>query len=184
MFSILIPTFNNLDYLKICLNSLRKNSAYEHQIIIHLNEGSDGSLDYVKSQNLEFTYSRVNIGMPKALNKSSKLSIKEYILISHDDFYFCPGWDKYLVNEIKLIKNNRFYLSGTMIETDKIDIDVGNTYLNFNEQKLVNNLDKLIKNDFQGSTKCPGLIHKELWNEVGGWSEEYSPTGGDDSDFA
>ena len=184
MFSILIPTFNNLDYLKICLNSLRKNSAYEHQIIIHLNEGSDGSLDYVKSQNLEFTYSRVNIGMPKALNKSSKLSIKEYILISHDDFYFCPGWDKYLVNEIKLIKNNRFYLSGTMIETDKIDIDVGNTYLNFNEQKLVSNLDKLIKNDFQGSTKCPGLIHKELWNEVGGWSEEYSPTGGDDSDFA
>ena len=184
MFSILIPTYNNIEYLKICLNSLRKNSAYEHQIIIHLNEGSDGSLDYVKSQNLEFTYSRVNIGMPKALNKSSKLSIKEYILISHDDFYFCPGWDKYLVNEIKLIKNNRFYLSGTMIETDKIDIDVGNTYLNFNEQKLVSNLDKLIKNDFQGSTKCPGLIHKELWNEVGGWSEEYTPTGGDDSDFA
>ena len=38
--------------------------------------------------------------------------------------------------------------------------------------------------DFQGTTKCPGLVHKEIWNKVGGWSEEFSPTGGDDTDFA
>ena len=34
--------------------------------------------------------------MPKALNKASKLSKNDYILISHDDFYFCPGWDEEL----------------------------------------------------------------------------------------
>ena len=48
MFSILIPTFNNLDYLKICIESLRKNSNFDHQIIVHVNEGSDGTLEYVK----------------------------------------------------------------------------------------------------------------------------------------
>ena len=48
MFSILIPTFNNLNYLKICVKSLQKNSKFNHQIIIHINEGIDGSLEYVK----------------------------------------------------------------------------------------------------------------------------------------
>ena len=37
MFSIIIPTFNNLDYLKLCLRSLKKNSNYEHDIIIFIN---------------------------------------------------------------------------------------------------------------------------------------------------
>ena len=32
--------------------------------------------------------------------------------------------------------------------------------------------------------KCPGLVTKKLWNKVGGWSEDFFPTGGDDTDFA
>ena len=36
MFSILIPTFNNLEYLKICIESLKKNSKFDHQIIVHV----------------------------------------------------------------------------------------------------------------------------------------------------
>ena len=46
MFSIIIPTFNNFDYLKLCLNSIKKNSKYNHEIILHLNDGTDGSLNY------------------------------------------------------------------------------------------------------------------------------------------
>ena len=103
MFSILIPSFNNVDYLKTCINSLRKNSKHNHQIIVHINEGTDGSLQYVKENNIEYTYSEDNIGMPKALNKASKLSKFDYILISHDDFYYCPGWDVELVNNVKFI---------------------------------------------------------------------------------
>ena len=53
MFSIIIPTFNNLDYLKLCLKSLKKNSNYEHDIIIFINEGNDGTLTYVKDNNLK-----------------------------------------------------------------------------------------------------------------------------------
>ena len=45
-------------------------------------------------------------------------------------------------------------------------------------------MDKVIKIDWQGTTKCPGLIHKKIWEKVGGWSEEFFPTGGDDTDFA
>ena len=54
MFSILIPTFNNINYLKVCINSIKKNSEFNHQIIVHVNEGSDGTLDYIKEKNLEY----------------------------------------------------------------------------------------------------------------------------------
>ena len=184
MFSILIPSFNNLEYLKTCINSLKKNSEYAHQIIVHINEGADGSLEYVKENNFEYTYSENNIGMPKALNKSSKLANFDYILISHDDFYFCPGWDTEFVKEINNIKHNNFYLSGTMVGAGQIEFDAGQTVDNFNETKLLNNLDNIKTFDFQGTTKCPGLVHKDIWEMAGGWSEEFSPTGGDDTDFA
>ena len=184
MFSILIPTYNNLEYLKVCINSIRKNSKFDHQIIVHVNEGKDGTLDYIKDSNLEFTFSDQNIGMPKALNKASKLSKKDYILISHDDFYYCPGWDEELINNVNSINHKNFYLSSTMVGAGQVEFDAGQTIDTFDEEKLLNNLEKIKTINFQGTTKCPGLIHKDIWERVGGWSEEFSPTGGDDTDFA
>ena len=184
MFSILIPSFNNLEYLKTCIDSLKKNSKYPHQIIVHINEGTDGSLEYVKENNLEYTFSTENIGMPKALNKSSELAKFDYILISHDDFYYCPGWDVELMNNVNFIGHNNFYLSSTMVGAGQVEFDAGQTVDNFDETKLLDNLEKIKTIDFQGTTKCPGLIHKEVWKRVGGWSDEFSPTGGDDTDFA
>ena len=37
--------------------------------------------------------------------------------------------------------------------------------------------------DFQGSTCAPSLVHRDIWNQVGGLSEEYFPGMGSDPDF-
>ena len=191
MFSILIPSYNNLAYLKLCIESIKKNSTYNHQIIVHINEGSDGSLEYIKNLNCEFTYSKQNIGMPSALNKASRLANNDYIVISHDDFYYCPNWDIEFKKEIDLYNHNDFYLSGNTIldieSNDKLQsksLDAGKTIELFDENKLLNNLHRVKTLNWQGTTKCPGLIHKDIWNKVQGWSEEFFPTGGDDTDFA
>ena len=42
--------WNNLPYLKLVVDSLRRHSAYDHQIIVHVNDGSDGTLDWVRSE--------------------------------------------------------------------------------------------------------------------------------------
>ena len=47
MFSIIIPTLNNLSYLKLCIESIQKNSKYNHEIIPHVNVGTDGTLEYL-----------------------------------------------------------------------------------------------------------------------------------------
>ena len=70
MFSIILPTYNNLEYLKITLESISKNSKYKHDIIVHVNEGTDGSLDYLKSKKIDFTYSLKNLGLCTGVNLS------------------------------------------------------------------------------------------------------------------
>ena len=115
MFSIIIPSYNNLNYLKLCIQSLKKNSKFKHEIVVHVNDGKDGTLDFVKEENIKFTYTSYNAGICEGVNKASKVSTMKYLLYSHDDFYFCPDWDKTFVNEIKILKTNLFYLSGTMI---------------------------------------------------------------------
>ena len=114
MFSILIPTFNNLNYLKFCIRSLNKNSFYQNQIICHVNIGDDGTLDYLKNNNIEFTHTLYNSGIWEGINNAAKLSKFDYLLYAHDDFYFCPNWDEIIKDEIDNIGHHRFYLSGTM----------------------------------------------------------------------
>ena len=74
MFSIIIPTFNNLNYVKILLSSLKKNSSQDHEIIFHVNEGSDGTLDYLNKNNLKYTFSKANVGLCTATNIAASKS--------------------------------------------------------------------------------------------------------------
>ena len=48
-FTIIIPTVNNFEYLKLCINSIKKNSSYEHQLIIHINGVDLTTENYLKA---------------------------------------------------------------------------------------------------------------------------------------
>ena len=72
MFTIIIPSYNNLDYLKICIASLFKNSFFKNQIIVHLNIGTDGSKEYLKKNNIDYTHTSYNAGICEGVNKASK----------------------------------------------------------------------------------------------------------------
>ena len=184
MFSIIIPSLNNIAYLKFALNSLVKNSKFDnHEIIVHVNIGNDGTLDYLNENNIKYTFTNYNAGITKGVNLAANKATQKYIVYAHDDFYFCPDWDYYLFNEIKNMKDDMFYLSGTMINNGQIKFDCGNTLLEFDEKKLLSSLKDMKTTDFQGSTWAPTLITKNLWTEVGGFSEEYFAGSGSDPDF-
>ena len=183
MFSIIIPTLNNLNYLKICLESIKKNSKYKHQIIPHVNIGDDGTIEFLKENNIEFTHTKDNAGICKGVNLASKKAKYDYLLYAHDDFYFTPNWDEILKNEVDKIDHNYFYLSGTMVNNGHIEFDCGNSIEDFDEQKFLNNYKDYNHFDFQGSTWAPHLIHKEIWDKVGGFSEEFYPGTGSDPDL-
>jgi len=185
MFSIVIPTYNNYKYLKLCLSSIKKNSKYNHEVVLHINDGNDGSLNYAKENKIKYSYSKINIGLCSSINLASKLSTNKYLLYSHDDMYFCPSWDEYLNDEVKKIGHDNFYLSGTMIEPNSghIIFNCGEDIESFNENKLLRNIYKLNFQDHQGSHFAPHLVSKKMWNDVGGFSEEFNPGIASDPDF-
>lgn len=186
MFSIIVPTFNNLDYLKLCLESIKKNSAFNHEIIIHINEGKDGTKSFLEKTNYKFSYSEKNSGVCVAFNEAVKKANKKYIVLAHDDMYFCPNWDKVFQSELmKLPENSDFFLSGTMVQPFEsyINLNCGDTIDNFDEKKLLSELPKIKFDDFQGTHWQPSLIPLKTWDKVSGFSEEFSPGLGSDPDF-
>ena len=183
--SIIIPTYNNLEYLKFTINSILKNSKYDHEIILHINDGRDGTLDYAKQKKIKFTYSNENLGLCKSVNLAAKEITTNYILYSHDDMFFCQYWDEYLKSEIIKYEDNMFYLTGTNVSTNKglLNYDCGSSPENFNEQKFNDFCKKDNSQDLQGSHWAPHLIHKDLWLKIDGFSEEFNPGDGSDPDL-
>ena len=117
MFSIIIPTYNNLEYLKLCIASIKKNSTFDHEIIVHINEGNDGTLEYLKDQKYKMSFSKENAGVCVGFNKAVALADCKYIVLAHDDMYFCPNWDVVFADEIKKYPENKdFFISGTMVQ--------------------------------------------------------------------
>ena len=151
--SIIIPTFNNLEFLECTLNSITKNSKYIHEIIIHINDGSDGTLEYIKNKKIKFSHSAENIGLCKSVNLASKLISTNHILYAHDDMFFCKNWDFYLEKEIIKYKDNLYYLTGTNVSVNKglINYDCGSSPKNFEEQKFNDFCNNDTSKDLQGS---------------------------------
>ena len=190
MFSIIIPTWNNLAFVKLCVDSIRRHSAYDHQVILHINDGSDGTLQWARDGGIDHTHSPGNVGICIAVNEAGGLATKDYIVYMNDDMYVCPGWDTQLVYEIEKLGTDNYMLSSTMIEPIDyhnpcvIHGDYGQTIETFKEQSLLENYNKPDKPDWQGATWPPTLVHKKYWAITGGYSIELSPGVSVDDDFA
>ena len=183
--SIVIPTINNINYLKILIDSIKKNSVYEHELIVHVNENKDNSLEYLRKNNIKHSYSEENTGLCTSVNKASELATSNYLMYAHDDMYFLPEWDLIIEKEIKKLNTNNFYLSGTMIQRKGADLelDCGDNYKNFDENYLLKSYKNVNIDDHQGTHWAPHLTHISIWRKVGGFSQEFNPGDASDSDF-
>lgn len=188
LFSILIPSWNNLDFLKLCVESIRKHSAFPHQIIVHINDGSDGTLEWVRNEGLDYTWSEKNIGVCLAMNMMRSKVKTDYILFINDDMYVLPGWDTALYDEIKRLPDNRFFLSATTIQEHPVAGPVilanyGHTVKEFRREALLKEYADYEFDDWTGSTLPPNIVHRDIWDLVGGYSVEFSPGMYSDPDF-
>ncbi len=191
LISIVIPSWNNIDLLKLCIKGIKKNTKSTYQIIVHINEGSDGSLEWVKENKLSYTYSKQNNGVCYGYNAPSALALADYIVLLNDDMYVCPNWDIELINEVEKLDHIYFSISGTMIEPTGTKnmcaiapFDYGSSPENFQEEKLINEFDKIKFDNWSGSSWYPLILHKYIWNIVGGLSVEFSPGMYSDPDFS
>lgn len=192
LFSIFIPSWNNLPFLKLCVQSIEKNSTYPHEILIHVNDGSDGTLEWVKSRGYKYTHSDKNIGICWAMNGLRPLMTTDYVAYVNDDMYLLPGWDEELLKAIREEGDNkRWFMASTVIQpaplgNSPVSVrvgDYGTSPSTFREESLLKEYRTYAPADWHGAMMPPNVVHRDMWDLVGGYSVEFSPGMGSDPDF-
>lgn len=189
-YSILIPTWNNLPYLQNCILSIRSHSISEPQILVFVNEGNDGTLEWLRENKISFIHSRINVGICKAMNALRTLVLSPVICYLNDDMYVLPEWDRYILDEIANLKGHQYFLSSTMIEPINtgnscvLVHDFGTSLEDFKSDSLLDKYRFFGKGDWNGSSWPPLFLSTRLWDEIGGFSEEFSPGMYSDPDMA
>ena len=190
-FSLVIPTWNNLNYLETCIASICRNSRFAHQIILHINEGTDGTRDWVNEQQLTHSYSSDNAGICFAMNAAASLARTDYLVYINDDMYVAPDWDLHLWREIEQLDHIYFLLGCALIEPKggtnpnvTVCADFGDHPDNFREDDFLKRFADLPRSDWNGAGGAGVLLHKKLWDLVGGYSVEFSPGLYSDPDFS
>lgn len=92
--SIIILTYDNLKYSKLCIESIRKYTKKNtYEIIVVDNNSRDGTVQWLKEQNdLKVIYNSNNMGFPKGCNQGIEIAKGENILLLNNDVVVTYSW--------------------------------------------------------------------------------------------
>lgn len=201
-----ISTYNNLPYLKLAIESVRKNSYYKDApFIIHAENCTDGTNEWLEENkavhNLTLIIepnNQVVRGIGGGMNICADNVETEYINFLHSDFYVTKNWDIELIqvhqqNPDKKLWVNSFRVEPNMFNSPDrhgtllIDPSVfGGYYYDFNAEEFERFAEQFAEmNDFviPKGEGVSGLVRKDVWDEVGGNDPRFAPTSWDDMDL-
>ena len=96
---IIIPTYNNLQYLQRCVEAIRRNTSWPHNIIV-VNSGADGTDKWLQQQpDIIYYNSAERLHFSAANNVGIKIAAEEYVCLLNDDTIPGKGWLRALMAE-------------------------------------------------------------------------------------
>ena len=105
--SIIIITYNNLIYTKLCLKSVLEKTDYPNYEIIIVDNGSKNeTIDYLKdisqkNENITCIFNKENLGFAKANNIGINASNGHYIVLLNNDTIVTKGWISGLIRNLE-----------------------------------------------------------------------------------
>ena len=187
--SIIILTFNKLEFTKKCIESIRKytkNQSYE--IIVVDNNSTDGTVQYLKSQvDLKVIYNKQNVGFPKGCNLGIGISEKENdILLLNNDTIVTSN---YLENLNRCLNSDeRIGAVGPITNSSPYYQAVDVKFENSDQmQEIAKNINISNKELWEERQKLIGfcmLIKREALEKVGLLDEQFSPGNYEDDDYS
>lgn len=186
--SIIIVTYNNLNYTKECIQSILKYTQKNtYEIIVIDNNSKDNTKSWLKKQkNLKIILNNKNLGFPVACNQGIKIANKENdILLLNNDTIVTTNW---LSNLKKcLYSNDKIGATGSVCNHDENLQGVNFSYSNFEEmQKKAKENNISDPNKWEQKNFLIGfclLIKREVINKIHFLDEAYSPGYVDDNDL-
>lgn len=206
MLSFCISTYNNLEYLKLAIDSVRKNSYYKDApFIVHAENCTDGTDEWLKNNfqryNLEYYIEKneIPVGIGGGMNFCANKVTTEFIMFLHSDFYVSKNWDKALMDVFEKYPNKQMWVCSHRIEPQMFPnsqtrpgtVIVPKDYLgaywnNFNKEGFELWAEMFIEvNDFEipKGEGVSGLIRKKDWDQIGGNDPLFAPSSWDDMDL-
>jgi len=193
--SICVPSWDSLEYLKILHKGLIRNTKLNYELIIHDNGSTDGTLQWLKDNKIQYTHSNKNLGFC-GVNAAIQQAHGEYIMIFNSDMYPLPLWDVEIFKQIqkfKKQKKDKFTISCALIEPvgnnpEYVISNFGHDAKSFNEEDLVRDYisNRFTKYKQYNTTQYshPILMPRAMWEEMGYMDESYFPGWSVDHDLA
>jgi GT2 family glycosyltransferase len=202
-----ISTYNNLPYLKLAIESVRKNSFYKDApFIIHAENCTDGTNEWLveNAERLQLqhyidVHNDSTKGIGGGMNFCADKVETEYINFLHSDFYVTKDWDIELLKIHEKYPEEKLWVNSYRIEPNMFNSpqrygtlllgkDIFGCYHdNFLAQALENWVQEFKEiNDYFEIPKgegVSGLVKKSVWDEVGGNDPRFAPTSWDDMDL-
>ena len=100
--SICLPTYGALEYTKMFIESLKKNTDSKYELVIVDDCSPDNTrefLDTLKGDNIKIHYHETNQGISKTWNDLIKFSSNDIVCICNSDILFAPHWDTPLIGK-------------------------------------------------------------------------------------
>jgi GT2 family glycosyltransferase/2-polyprenyl-3-methyl-5-hydroxy-6-metoxy-1,4-benzoquinol methylase/tetratricopeptide (TPR) repeat protein len=184
--SIVIVTYNQLDFTIRCLESIRMTTDEEIEIIVIDNGSTDGTPEYLESlRDVRLIKNQSNRGFPAAANQGIELSRGRQILLLNNDTIVTTGWLRRLLQslyseqEIGLVGPVSNEVSGDQ----KVDVtyDSLETLDGFAWEWAKAHLNERIETD-----RLVGfclLIHREVIEHIGALDERFGIGNFEDDDY-
>jgi GT2 family glycosyltransferase len=207
MLSFCLSTHNNLEYLKLAIQSVRKNSYFKTApFIVHAENCTDGTNEWLFSNkeayNLTLLIEPNNAvvrGIGGGMNICAEQVKTEYIMFLHSDFYVSENWDKACLDVFEKYPSRKLWVSSHRIEPQMFPnsqtrpgtVIVPKEYLgaywnDFNYHGFEEWAQQFVElNDFEipKGEGVSGLIAKKDWDAIGGNDPRFAPASWDDMDL-
>jgi GT2 family glycosyltransferase len=189
--SIVMLTYNALDYTKECIESIRHHTSYPHELVLIDNASSDGTIEYLEQAVADNPHYRLitnqtNRGFAAGNNQGVAAARGDYVLLLNNDVLVSSGWLDDLVTalerdpQIGMVGPLTNHISGRQVIAN-IPYDDTAGFHTFAGQVRDANRGKLTPRRRIAGFAL--LIRKALFDELGGLEEMFGSGNYEDDDL-
>jgi GT2 family glycosyltransferase len=201
-----ISTYNNLPYLKLAIESVRKNSYFKNApFVIHAENCTDGTNEWLIKNSNKYNLTlliepenQIVKGIGGGMNICAEHVKTEFIMFLHSDFYVSKNWDLTCLKIFDKYPNIPMWVFSHRIQPNIFNENsrpgtlivpndyFGAYYYDFSSDlflQYAQEFSKLNEFEIELGEGVSGLIRKKDWDFIGGNDSIFSPTSWEDKDL-
>ena len=189
--SIVIPVYNEFEYTYNCLKSILKNTGdVAYEVLIANDCSTDVTKDVEKiAKNVRLITTEENVRFLRNCNYAAHYTRGKYILFLNNDTQVQENWLKSLIDLIErdetigMVGSKLVYPDGYLQEAGGIVWNDASAW-NYGNRKSPEEPEYNYVKEVDYISGAAVMIRKNLWEEIGGFDEQFAPAYYEDTDLA